>query len=145
MGLLDSILSTLGLRRKRGDASSDDEDSHADERDPKLEAIDDRASFDFDGDIARYFTAEFRVETSWGNPPRRETLFREYEIRDVAHWYQVKATFARWLETPAAKAKYPTPQALAQARMSTTQTMSLDDLDLEASAKGEDSGDDSSS
>ena len=135
MGLLDSILSAFGLRRKQ---SEEPDAGESEARDPELEAIDDRASFDFDTDIARYFTAEFRIETSWGNPNRRASLFREYTIRDVQHWYQVKATFERWLETPAAKAKYRTPQDLMQARMSTTQTMSLDDLDLEKIAAGAD-------
>lgn len=136
MGLLDSILSALGLRRREPDLSDDPQAGEADElaseeRDPELEAQDDPGSFDFEGDIARYFTAEFRIETAWDNHERRELLFEEYRIRDAKHWYQIKATFERWLETPAAKAKYRTPGDLMQARMTTTQTMTLDELQLE--------------
>ena len=140
MGLLDSILSAIGLRQKP-DESTSDELEDADERDLELEAIDDRANFDFGGDIARFFTAEFRIETSWDSISRRTALFEEYEIRGVEHWYQVKATFERWLETPAAKEQFKTPNDLLQARMTTTQTMSLDELDLERIAKGVESED----
>lgn len=125
MGLLDTILSTLGLR-KQGTPSADAPDD--DERDLELEAQDDAGSFDFEADIARYFTAEFRIETAWSNPERRAELFAAYEIRDAKHWRQIQATFGRWLETPAAKAKYATPDELMQARMTMTQTMTLDDL-----------------
>lgn len=134
MGLLDSILSTLGLRKKPGlDAgeSGSGELEHDDERDPELEAIDDPGSFDFEADIARYFTAEFRIETAWDNHERRASLFEEYQVRDTKHWFQIQATFERWLETPAAKAVYRTPDDLVRARMTTTQTMTLDDLALE--------------
>lgn len=128
MGLFDSILSVFGLRKKSADdeAGADDED-----RDPELEAVDDCGSFDFEADIARYFTAEFRVDMAWANHDRRAALFEEYAIRDAKHWYQIKATFERWLETPEAKAKYATPNDLMLARMTTTQTMSLDDLALD--------------
>jgi hypothetical protein len=143
MGLLDSILSALGLRRRQpagSDAPQDGEGGEelvSEERDPELEAQDDAGSFDFEGDIARYFTAEFRIETAWDNHERREVLFEEYQVRGTKHWYQIKATFERWLETPAAKSMYRTPGDLMQARMTTTQTMTLDDLDLESNRKAE--------
>ncbi len=132
MGLLDSILSVFGLRRKRGESQGEDEG----ERDLELEKVDDAGSFDFAGDIARFFTAEFRVETAWGNHARRDELFAEYEIDSVQHWYQIKATFERWLRSPAGRDKYASPDELLRARMTTTQTMSLDDLDLEQVAEG---------
>ena len=133
MGLLDSILSAIGLRRKSAPKPAIEDE---DERDLELEKIDDAGSFDFSADIARYFTAEFRIETAWDAHARRDALFREYGVEGVKHWYQIKATFERWLETPEAKAKFKTPDDLLQARMTTTQTMSLDDLDLERVAKG---------
>lgn len=146
MGLFQRLLSALGLRKQGPQAGSDDAsnedgqavDSSASEagdaasdieRDPELEAQDDCASFDFEHDIARFFTAEFRIEQAWQNLPRRAQLFAEYEIRDGAHWYQVKATFERWLESPEGKAIYPTESALMQARMTTTQTVTIDELD----------------
>lgn len=140
MGLLDSILSALGLRRKpaedEGDPPADEAAAVSDEqRDPELEARDDAGSFDFEADIARYFTAEFRIEMAWDDRERRESLFAEYQVRDTKHWYQIKATFERWLETPAAKAKYRTASDLMQARMTTTQTMTLDDLELERATR----------
>jgi hypothetical protein len=111
----------------------DNEDKHGDEddpeRDPELEAEDDAASFDFARDIARYFTAEFRIEQAWNNHERRELLFSEYQVRDSKHWYQVQATFERWLESDEGKAKYPDDQALMLARMTTTQTVTVDDID----------------
>ena len=131
MGLLDSIFVTLGLR-KDAPSSADEPLSGADdpERDMDLEKQDDHGTFDFEADVGRFFTAEFRIDTLWDKPERRDLLFVEYEIRDVAHWYQIKATFRRWVQTPAGKAKYPTSKELMQARMSTTQAVNLDDLKL---------------
>jgi hypothetical protein len=144
MGLFDRIFSALGLRKQ---GSEHDEIEHDEpdagaasaepaaepddgiERDLELEAQDDCACFDFEGDIARFFTAEFRVEQAWNNPPRRGQLFAEYEIRDGAHWYQVKATFKRWLASPEGKALYADDDALMQARMTTTQTVTVDELE----------------
>ena len=119
MGLFARILSALGLRKQESSDETNDEANHdqqADrptidapvldfERDLELEAQDDCGSFDFLRDIARFFTAEFRVEQAWNNRERREQLFLEYQIRDGAHWYQIKATFERWLESPEGKAK----------------------------------------
>lgn len=110
-------------------ASELPERDDAAERDPELEAQDDCGIFDFKRDIARFFTAEFRVEQGWNNPERRRQLFGEYEIRDIAHWYQVKATFARWLESDEGKATYPSSEALLEARMTTTQTVTIDELE----------------
>jgi hypothetical protein len=129
MGLLDSMLAALGMRK--GAPAADDaspEEAVDPERDLALEQQDDTGSFDFEADIARFFTAEFRLDMVSGSPVRRDGLFVEYAIRDVAHWYQIKATFARWLETPAGKTKFPSAAALTEARMTTTQTMSVDDL-----------------
>ncbi|HLT36976.1 MAG TPA: hypothetical protein VK034_11845 [Enhygromyxa sp.] len=144
MGLFARIASALGLRKQEprddGDETNDPPRDHDDqtgdslplddpERDPELEAKDDCGSFDFERDIARFFTAEFRVEQAWNNRERRQQLFSEYDIRDGAHWFQIRATFERWLETPEGKAKYPDAAALSQARMTTTQTVSIDELE----------------
>jgi hypothetical protein len=143
MGLLDRIFSAIGL----GKQDPSDEPASADqaeptpakeqepaasddpERDLELEAQDDCGSFDFARDIARFFTAEFRVEQAWANRERRGQLFAEYEIRDAAHWYQIKATFERWLESPEGKSQYPSEASLTQARMTTTQTVTIDELE----------------
>lgn len=154
MGLLDRILSAIGLGKQEPSAEPDDQAAGAEqaepkpsqdpqptassepaldepdpERDPELEAQDDCGSFDFARDIARFFTAEFRIEQSWTNRERREQLFAEYELRNAAHWYQIKATFERWLESPEGKSKYPSEASLTQARMTTTQTVTIDELE----------------
>ena len=150
MGLLDRIISAIGLGKQgpseapgdeaasaeRGEHEQPDPEARAPapaasdpERDPELEAQDDYGSFDFARDIARFFTAEFRIEQAWTNRDRREQLFAEYEIRDAAHWYQIKATFERWLESPEGKSLYPSEASLTQARMTTTQTVTIDELE----------------
>jgi hypothetical protein len=154
MGLLDRIFSALGLGKQEPSAAPDDQAASADKTEPKpsqdpeptassepaldqidperdleLEAQDDCGSFDFARDIARFFTAEFRIEQAWINPDRREQLFAEYEIRNAAHWGQIKATFERWLESPEGKSKYPNEASLTQARMTTTQTVTIDELE----------------
>jgi hypothetical protein len=150
MGLFDRIFSAIGLRKQDPSDETTDEASERSEpdrspaaasnssgpsaaddveRDPELEVQDDCGSFDFERDIARFFTAEFRVEQAWHNRARREQLFAEYEIRDGAHWYQIKATFERWLESPEGKAKYPNEASINQARMTTTQTVTIDELE----------------
>lgn len=129
MGLLDRLRSALGSRAPddaTGESVDQVEEVGGVERDPHLEAQDDPASFDFEQDIARFFTAEFRIEQVWMHGDRREQLFAEYQIRDGAHWYQVKATFERWLESPRGRVLYPDESALMQARMTTTQTVTLD-------------------
>lgn len=129
MGLLDSIRSALGLRPRVRELDEFDIELAGDSGDG---APFDSGSFDFDRDIARYFTAEFRIETATHDPARRSSLFAEYEVEDLEHWQRIQAEFQRWLKTPAAKAKYRTIDDLMQARMSTTQTMTLADLGIAA-------------
>jgi hypothetical protein len=148
MGLFDRIFSAIGLGKQSPSDETTDEATGAEprereqpdrvapatsddvERDLELEAQDDCGCFDFARDIARFFTAEFRIEQAWANRKRREQLFAEYEIRDGAHWYQIKATFERWLESAEGKSKYSSAAALMQARMTTTQTVTIDELEL---------------
>lgn len=152
MGLLDTILSALGLRKQAQEDSytppaaaaaaaaanavndeDDDDDSDDDDdegRDYALEAKDDRAGFDFDSDVARYFTAQFRIERHWDDEDDRGALFVEYEIRSTQHWYQVKATFERWSQSPAARAKYPTDGDLMQVQMDVTQKVAMSEMNI---------------
>lgn len=159
MGLFDSIRSALGLGQKRSEHDEPldqvdqvDQVEQADQVEPDhadaSETADgsstggrasgdfdtssfDAGSFDFEHDIARYFTAEFRIETATHDPARRERLFDEYDVQNLEHWQRIQHAFERWLETPAAKAKYRTPSDLMLARMTTTQTMTLADLGIE--------------
>ncbi len=156
MGLLDTILIALGLKKKDDDeqghqhhaaassaasadranandddaADDDDDDDDGERRNYDLEAKDDFGSFDFERDIGRWFTAEFMIEQAWEDEPKRAKLLREYAIRDSQHWYQIRATFERWTESPAGRAKYPTAGDWMQAKMTTTQTMMMDDMNL---------------
>jgi hypothetical protein len=145
MGLFDSIRSVFGRGRKSPE--SDAELDQAGDLDQLGQSagggggqhragdIDtksfDSGSFDFERDIARYFTAEFRIETATHDPARRAVLFSEYHVENLEHWQRIQSAFERWLETPAAKAKYRTPNDLMQARMTTTQTMTLAELGIE--------------
>jgi hypothetical protein len=142
MGLFDSLRSVFGLGRKSRESDEsldqlDQRDQGAGQRgagdgDSNGEPTSfDSGSFDFERDIARYFTAEFRIETATHDPVRRSSLFAEYHVESLEHWQQIQAAFEAWLETPAAKAKYRTPNDLMQARMTTTQTMTLADLGIE--------------
>jgi hypothetical protein len=141
MGLFDSLRSVFGLGRKSRESDEsldqlDQRDQGAGQRgagdgDSNGEPTSfDSGSFDFERDIARYFTAEFRIETATHDPARRERLFAEYDVQNLEHWQRIQGAFERWLETPAAKAKYRTPGDLMQARMTTTQTMTLADLGI---------------
>jgi hypothetical protein len=150
MGLLDTILSMLGLRKEAPESDSNDspppppparhsepvaeehesedsEDSDDGEgRDYDLEARDDRASFDFDNAIERYFEAMFRIEQAWEDEAKRAGLFGQHGIRNVQHFYQIKATFERWSESPACRRKYATPGDLMQVQMNVTQKAAMD-------------------
>jgi hypothetical protein len=151
MGLLDTILTALGLKKPEPEASEyspppparpasnqdadeperveeeeEEEEDDGEGRDYALEARDDRASFDFDNAIEGYFEAQFRIEQAWEDEPKRAQLFGKYGIRNVQHWYQVKATFERWSESPAARRKYATPGDLMQVQMNVTQKVAMD-------------------
>ncbi|MFO7562596.1 MAG: DUF6620 family protein [Enhygromyxa sp.] len=150
MGLLDTILSALGLRKEAPAAShdtppaqshddvaaadDDDDDDDGDDddvpeherRDFDLEEQDDRASFDFDNAIEVWWEAHCRIEQGWEDQAKRAQLFAQHGIRNVQHWYQVMATYERWSESPAARAKYPTPGDLIQAQMMVTQKVGME-------------------
>ena len=150
MGFLDTILSALGLKKSEepshdssgssaghsaapshaapdSDSSDDDDDDDDGEgRDYDLEAKDDRASFDFDNAIDRWWDASFRIEHHWEDEGQRDQLFAQHGIRGTQHYYQVKATYERWSQSPAARAKYPTPGDLIQAQMGVTSKVGME-------------------
>ncbi len=140
MGLLDSIRSALGLRKRPREGDEYDlelDDVEIVDDDPSASAscnlglqTFDSGSFDWERDIARYVTAEFRIETATHDPARINQLFIEYDVEDLEHWRRIQAEFERWLQTPAAKAKYRNGDDLMRARMSTTQTMTLAELGI---------------
>jgi hypothetical protein len=153
MGLLDTILTALGLKKAvdiSQDVSSaassaqaasddvaadqdddDDDDDDGEGRDYDLEAKDDRASFDFDNAIDRWWDAMCRIEHYWEeDEAKRDELFAQHGIRGTQHYYQVKATYERWSQSPSARAKYPTPGDLIQAQMGVTSKTSMELLGL---------------
>ena len=90
------------------------------QRDYELEEQDDTAQFDFVNSLENYFVAEYLIEKNWNNEAIKEELFREYGIRDEQHWYQVEATFERFMYSPAAQAKYGSPADIIQIKMNAT-------------------------
>jgi hypothetical protein len=101
------------------ESSSDDDDGFR--RDYALEAKDDSASFDIQRDLAPYYVAEFRIEQAWEDDATRDTLFAEYGIRNKQHYYQVKATVGRYIESPQALQKYGGVGEIMHVKMKATQ------------------------
>ncbi|HSQ64441.1 MAG TPA: DUF6620 family protein [Polyangiaceae bacterium] len=90
-------------------------------RDYALEAKDDSAGFDLLGDLPGYYTGEFRIEQAWDDEAQRGQLFAEYKIRNVQHFYQVKATVERFIQSPQARAKYGDVGDIMHVKMKATQ------------------------
>ncbi|HET6584292.1 MAG TPA: DUF6620 family protein [Nannocystaceae bacterium] len=118
MGLFDSLRNKLAgaaapepepedvVEVEADEAETRDEDDDGPPRDYAMEAIDDPASFDFHADLRPYFRFELQVEMHWEDKARRHQLFREHGIRDEQHFRQVQATAQRYMQSPAAAAKY---------------------------------------
>ena len=100
---------------------SSDDDGDGFKRDYDLEAKDDSASFDLKEDLAGYYVAEFRIEQAWDDVDARTKLFAEYGVRNEQHYYQVKATVDRYIESPAAQQKYGGIGEIMHVKMKATQ------------------------
>jgi hypothetical protein len=96
-------------------------DVGGDARDYDLEAQDDEASFDLRGDLAGYYVGEMRIEQAWEDEDQRAQLFDEYGIQSVQHYYQVKATVERFIQSPEAQAKYGDLGDIMHVKMKATQ------------------------
>jgi hypothetical protein len=83
-------------------------------RDYALEARNDSAGFDFNRDLTSYFVAKRQAEQLWENDSEREALFHKHGVRDRRHWYQVTATFDRYRQSGAARAKWGGPDEILQ-------------------------------
>jgi hypothetical protein len=117
MGLFDSLRNKLNgagsqpepepteVEPEEVETREEDEDDGP-PRDYAMEAIDDPASFDFHNDLRRYFKFELLVERHWEDKAKRHALFREYGVRDEQHFRQVQATAQRYMQSPAAAARY---------------------------------------
>jgi hypothetical protein len=114
-------------------SSSDDSEG----RNYDLEAIDDAARFDLQNDLPGYYTAEFRIEQAWEDEAGRAKLFGEYGIKSVQHYYQVKATVERYIQSPAAQAKYGGVGEIMHVKMKATQDYMMKGMQANAAASGE--------
>lgn len=114
--------------------SSDDD---GERRDYELEAIDNAARFDLQNDLPAYYTAEFRIEQAWEDESGRAALFTEYGITSVQHYRQVKATVDRYIQSPAAQAKYGGVGEIMHVKMKATQDYMMKGMAANAAASGE--------
>jgi Family of unknown function (DUF6620) len=100
---------------------SSDDDGDGFRRDYDLEAKDDSARFDLRGDLGGYYVGEFRIEQAWEDVAKRRELFAEYGIRNEQHFYQVKATVERYIQSPGALQKYGGVGEIMHVKMKATQ------------------------
>jgi hypothetical protein len=118
---------------------SSDDDGDGFKRDYALEARDDAARFDLENDLAGYYVAEFRIEQAWEDVATRRDLLREYGIRDEPHFYQVRATLGRYIESPRALQKYGGTGEIMHVKMKATQDYMMGGMNnkLQGELKGE--------
>jgi len=114
------------------ESSSDDGEG----RDYALEAKDDQAGFNLLNDLPGYYTGEFRIEQAWEDEAQRAQLFAEYKIRNVQHYYQVKATVERFIQSPQAKAKYGDVGDIMHVKMKATQDYMMKGMQAQMGAGG---------
>jgi hypothetical protein len=116
-----------------------DDDGDGFKRDYALEARDDSASFNLENDLPGYYVAEFRIEQAWEDVSTRRDLFREYGIRDEPHFYQVRATVGRYIESPRAQQKYGGTGEIMHVKMKATQDYMMGGMNnkLQGELKGE--------
>lgn len=94
-------------------------------RDYALEEQDDAAGFDLEGDLAGWYVAEFRIEQAWDDEDERAQLFAEYGVRNPQHFHQVKATVDRFIQSPAAQARYGDIGDIMHVKMQATQAFMM--------------------
>ncbi len=107
-----------------------------DRRDYAMEAKDDAAGFDLLNDLPGYYTAEFRIEQAWEDEAGRAQIFSEYGVRNVQHYRQVKATVERFIQTPAAQAKYGDQGDIMHVKMKATQDFMMKGMQASTQAGG---------
>jgi len=107
-----------------------------DRRDYDMEAKDDQAGFNLLADLPAYYTAEFRIEQAWEDEAGRAKIFAEYKVRDVQHYRQVKATVERFIQTPAAQAKYGDVNDIMHVKMKATQDYMMKGMQAQMGAGG---------
>ncbi|MEO6419054.1 MAG: DUF6620 family protein [Polyangiaceae bacterium] len=108
-------------------------------RDYDLEARDDAASFNLQNDLGGYYVAEFRIEQNWDDLPQRYSLLKEYGVRNEQHYYQVKATVERFIQSPFATQKWGGIGEIMHVKMKATQDFMMGGMQnkLQGELKGE--------
>src|SRR5258706_10517574 len=121
------------------ESTDDDGDSDGFRRDYALEAKDDSARFDLQKDLEGYYVGDFRIEQAWDDEAKRRELFAEYGVRNEQHYYQVKATVGRYIESPAALQKYGGVGEIMHVKMKATQNYMMAGMQqkLSSELKGE--------
>jgi hypothetical protein len=74
-----------------------DSDGDDYQRDYNLEAQDDSASFDLGNNIESWWAAHRQLEEAWEDKNKRYALFRQFQIRNEQHFYQVQETVNRFI------------------------------------------------
>jgi len=118
------------------ESRDEEEESDGDRRDYDLEAQDDAARFDLLGDLPGYYVAEFRIEQAWEVEADRARLFAEYGIRNVQHYYQVKETVKRFVQSPQAQAKYGDINDILHVQMKATQDYMMKGIQAQTAPGG---------
>lgn len=118
-------------------ADGDDDDGAP--RDYALEAVDDAAGFDLANDLTTYFVAEMQIEMAWEDAPERHALFGRFGIRGEQHFYQVKATVERYINSPHGQGRWGDPYAIQQLKMNAHTDFHR--VQMQQRAEGELSGD----
>ena len=99
------------------DDDDDDEDSDDFARDYDLEEKDDFASFDVRADLKGFYVADKEIEAAWEDKDQRLQVLAKFGIRDEPHYYQVKASIERFIESAEATQIYGGPEQIMQLQM----------------------------
>ena len=83
-----------------------EEDDGEQGRDYDLEAVDDFANFDLQNDLAAWFVADKQIEAAWEDDAQRPQVLAQYGIRDTQHYFQVRASVERYIQSPDAEARW---------------------------------------
>lgn len=121
--------------------ADDDDDRDGDDfvRNYAMEAVDDYQTFDLANDLGRWYQAEHQIEMAWEDKGERMAKLREFGIRDEPHFYQLRATVERYIQSPHAAQRWGDIGTIMQLKMNAT--MELHHQQMQQRAQGELSGD----
>jgi len=117
--------------------AGDDDDDFV--RNYELEAVDDYQTFDLANDLGRWYQAEHQIEMAWEDKGERMAKLREFGVRDEPHFYQLRATVERYIQSPHAAQRWGDIGTIMQLKMNAT--MEFHQQQMQQRAQGELSGD----